>query len=63
MSARKRPTSNEPCRCGHAHLAHEHYRKGTDCALCVCERFRFESSLGRRTRRLRRNRSAATVAA
>jgi hypothetical protein len=22
------------CVCGHALNAHEHYRKGTDCALC-----------------------------
>ncbi len=25
-----------PCRCGHPHEAHEHYRPGTDCALCSC---------------------------
>ncbi|PRY70407.1 hypothetical protein B0I08_101542 [Glaciihabitans tibetensis] len=24
----------ELCVCGHAHEAHEHYRKGTDCAVC-----------------------------
>jgi hypothetical protein len=28
------------CRCGHAEQAHEHYRRGTDCALCECARFR-----------------------
>lgn len=29
------------CRtCGHAHAAHEHYRPGTDCALCDCPAFR-----------------------
>lgn len=27
------------CRCGHISLAHEHYRRGTDCALCACARF------------------------
>ncbi|MGN8050887.1 hypothetical protein ACTJKO_14485 [Curtobacterium sp. 22159] len=26
--------------CGHAQDAHEHYRPGTDCALCDCPRFR-----------------------
>jgi len=28
------------CTCGHAALAHEHYRRGTDCALCTCPKFR-----------------------
>jgi len=28
------------CRCGHRKLAHEHYRTGTDCALCDCRKFR-----------------------
>lgn len=28
------------CRCGHAEKAHEHYRRGTDCALCDCVRFK-----------------------
>jgi hypothetical protein len=30
------------CRCGHARAAHEHYRRGTDCALCPgdCPRYR-----------------------
>lgn len=30
------------CSCGHAHDAHEHYRRGSDCALCpagACVRF------------------------
>ena len=28
------------CRtCGHDRRAHEHYRAGTDCALCDCPRF------------------------
>ncbi|MBT1543503.1 MULTISPECIES: hypothetical protein [Curtobacterium] len=26
--------------CGHAEGAHEHYRPGTDCALCDCPKFR-----------------------
>jgi hypothetical protein len=28
------------CTCGHEHGAHEHYRRGTDCALCACPKFR-----------------------
>jgi hypothetical protein len=28
------------CRCGHEGRAHEHYRRGTDCALCTCAKFR-----------------------
>ncbi|GGK86271.1 hypothetical protein JOE58_001239 [Curtobacterium luteum] len=28
------------CVCGHVRDAHEHYRPGTDCALCDCPRFR-----------------------
>lgn len=28
------------CRCGHRRSAHEHYRLGSDCALCRCNRFR-----------------------
>lgn len=34
--------SNATCSCGHGHDAHEHYRRGSDCALCppgVCARF------------------------
>lgn len=30
----------ESCVCGHVRDAHEHYRPGTDCALCDCPRFR-----------------------
>ena len=26
--------------CGHGRRAHEHYRSGSDCALCDCRRFR-----------------------
>lgn len=29
-----------PCRCGHDRDAHEHFRRGTDCASCDCARFR-----------------------
>jgi hypothetical protein len=28
------------CTCGHGADAHEHYRRGTDCALCSCPKFR-----------------------
>ncbi len=36
----RRPRDPKPCRCGHVRRAHEHYRNGTDCALCTCQRFR-----------------------
>jgi len=49
-------TPGEPprriCTCGHSRAAHEHYRQGTDCALCDCPRFR--RSLLRRLLRARR---------
>lgn len=35
--------SDQLCRCGHRREVHEHYRRGTDCALCgveVCPKFR-----------------------
>jgi hypothetical protein len=36
------------CRCGHGRLAHEHYRAGTECALCLdCPRFRPATGLWR----------------
>jgi len=39
------------CTCGHEESAHEHYRRGTDCALCSCARFRTGTFLrGRRER-------------
>lgn len=28
------------CRCGHGPHAHEHYRRGKDCSLCACAKFR-----------------------
>lgn len=27
------------CRCGHVAGAHEHYRRGTDCAVCECAKY------------------------
>jgi hypothetical protein len=32
-------SGHQECSCGHATAAHEHYRRGTDCALCACDRF------------------------
>jgi hypothetical protein len=40
LSLRRHPRRPRPCRCGHLRDAHEHYRSGTDCALCACPRFR-----------------------
>lgn len=32
---------NATCRrCAHDREAHEHYRRGSDCALCDCPRWR-----------------------
>ena len=38
------------CVCGHAKQAHEHYRRGSDCALCHCGRYRRPLLIGRRRR-------------
>ncbi len=35
-----RATDTATCACGHQQEAHEHYRPGSDCALCDCPRFR-----------------------
>ncbi|MGQ0574890.1 MAG: hypothetical protein ACT4RN_11895 [Pseudonocardia sp.] len=34
------PRSAARCRCGHGRDAHEHFRRGSDCALCGCPRYR-----------------------
>lgn len=34
------------CRCGHVALAHEHYRRGTDCAVCECTKFKRNERAG-----------------
>lgn len=40
-----------PCSaCAHGKQAHLHYRRGTDCALCACGRYRGRSLLGRLVR-------------
>ena len=39
----RRARYDTPCRCHHGRAAHEHYRRGTDCALCgaqQCRRYR-----------------------
>jgi|1186.fasta_scaffold238226_1 hypothetical protein len=33
------PVAGRACACGHGKQAHEHYRRGTDCALCLCGKF------------------------
>lgn len=44
----------DTCVCGHAREAHEHLRRGTDCALCDCPRFRKDRSGSRATTALPR---------
>lgn len=35
------PLSLKPCRlCGHTRESHVHYRRGNDCAVCVCPGYR-----------------------
>jgi hypothetical protein len=43
------PEAGRPCVCGHGRTAHEHYRRGKDCALCSCARYR-RRLIGRRRR-------------
>jgi hypothetical protein len=46
-----RPTVVDPCACGHALAAHDHYRRGTDCGACGaggCAEFRPEGGPVRR---------------
>ncbi|WP_182523491.1 hypothetical protein [Nocardioides dongkuii] len=40
------------CRCGHVRAAHQHHRRGSDCALCpgTCPRFRPHRVLARSER-------------
>jgi hypothetical protein len=33
------PVAEWDCDCGHSAEAHEHYRRGTDCARCGCTEF------------------------
>ena len=43
-------TDPHECRCGHLAHAHEHYRRGSECALCPCPRFRDTAPVVRRRR-------------
>jgi hypothetical protein len=36
----RRKPRGQVCRCGHPKRAHQHYRAGTDCALCTCTRLK-----------------------
>jgi hypothetical protein len=49
------------CRCGHPRTAHQHYRGGTECALCIeCPRYRSAGRLLWRLKALlRRQRATA----
>jgi hypothetical protein len=33
-------STGRSCTCGHGKQTHEHYRAGSDCALCGCGRYR-----------------------
>jgi hypothetical protein len=35
----RRPHSQLLCNCHHGRDAHRHYRRGTDCAVCMCPRW------------------------
>jgi hypothetical protein len=41
------------CRCGHDSGAHEHYRRGSDCSGCACERFHGQLQITLRLGRVR----------
>ena len=58
-----RGSGPKSCTCGHEANAHEHYRRGTDCALCPCQKFRAGSARGRETRDTRDNRGEQARAA
>ena len=34
------PPTAPSCNCGHGRTAHEHYRRGSDCAFCSCAKYR-----------------------
>jgi hypothetical protein len=46
-----RGSGAKSCTCGHGFNAHEHYRRGTDCALCTCPKFRAGSPIRARDAR------------
>jgi hypothetical protein len=39
-ASRTAVVGGKSCSCGHGKHAHEHYRRGSDCALCACGKFR-----------------------
>ncbi|MCZ2829874.1 hypothetical protein O2W14_13605 [Modestobacter sp. VKM Ac-2986] len=39
-SAEALQSLGRPCSCGHGKRTHEHYRAGSDCALCGCGSYR-----------------------
>ena len=50
------------CTCGHRKASHRHYRRGTDCGLCSCQKFRappFMKKRGGSLRGLRSHRAGA----
>jgi hypothetical protein len=50
--ARRVDEDSTLCVCGHAREAHEHYRRGSDCALCgaaACTRFRADRTASARS--------------
>lgn len=42
----------DACVCEHMRSSHEHYRRGTECALCDCPRFRRQTALRQLLRKL-----------
>jgi len=46
------------CRCGHSGRAHEHYRRGSDCALCQCPKFKAGAAAAPRSPRSTRGEQA-----
>jgi hypothetical protein len=38
-SAPPKVVAGPQCTCGHGRQAHEHYRRGHDCAMCSCAKF------------------------
>lgn len=49
-----RQSGEAVCKCGHNRDAHAHYRRGTDCALCQCRRWRRAGPLYQMLRRYTR---------
>lgn len=58
-----KPKGPQECACGHATAAHEHYRRGTDCALCECARYKAVAASPRGTAEPSRDEDRAAHAA